>query len=414
MAHMKDDRPRRQTCQTQARPKTPFYRSVWFIGMYVLVVGGGLVSIADSLGFAWTARHQETLVPAGDPPPVATSTPVIPPVPTWPAVLDTAAYNAKMLSLAHYVPPKVASTSAATSTASSTPPTPPAPKPYATATTSVSVSDERWPTATVYPQGDAILPFKRIIAYYGNFYSQKMGVLGEYPKDEVLAKLASTSAMWEKEDPTTPTIPAIQYIAVVAQGQPGADGMWRARMPDSEIQQALEMADTLQGLLILDVQVGKSTLQKELPPLKQWLELPNVELAIDPEFSMKTGRAPGTVIGSFDADDINFAAAYLAEIVRDRKLAPKVLVVHRFTYDMVTNTEDIRPLPEVEIVMDMDGWGDPARKFGTYTRDIEPYPVQFTGMKLFYHADLRPPSTRLLTPAEVLGLTPAPSYIQYQ
>ncbi len=325
--------------------------------------------------------------------------------PAWPAMLDRAAYNAKMLYLAHYTAPR-----AGTSTASSTRVS----FPVATATTSVSVPGDLWPKAAVYPEGGAILPFHRIVAYYGNFYSKQMGVLGEYPREQVLAMLASTSAMWAKADPNTPTIPAIQYIAVVAQGQPGPDGMWRARMPDDQIQKALDMANEVHGLLILDVQVGKSTLQKELPLLTKWLQLPNVELAIDPEFSMKFGNAPGTVIGTFDAADVNYAASFLAGIVNANHLAPKVLIVHRFTYDMVTNTQDIRPLPQVEIVMDMDGWGQPARKFNTYYHVIAPYPVQFTGMKLFYKADLKPPSTRLLTTGEVLGLTPAPIYIQYQ
>ena len=38
-----------------------------------------------------------------------------------------------------------------------------------------------WPVKTVYPNYGALLPFNRIVAYYGNFYSTKMGVLGEYP-----------------------------------------------------------------------------------------------------------------------------------------------------------------------------------------------------------------------------------------
>ncbi len=331
---------------------------------------------------------------------------VAPAQPLWPLPLDKVAYNKRMLALAHYVAPP-SPIPGATSTK-------PVAMPQWTATTSVSIPGALWPKATVYPQGGALLPFKRIVAYYGNFYSTKMGVLGEYSPAVVLAKLASTTEMWAKADPTTPTIPAIQYIAVVAQGQPGPDGKWRARMPDSQIQKALDMANQIHGLLILDVQVGQSTLEQELPPLEKWLKLPNVELGIDPEFSMKYGNAPGTVIGTFNAGDVNYAASFLATIVKENHLAPKVLIVHRFTYDMVTGVSDIRPLPQVEVVMDMDGWGEPARKFNTYKRIIEPYPVQFTGMKLFYHADLKPPSTRMLTPQEVLSLTPTPIYIQYQ
>src|SRR3989344_6460863 len=45
------------------------------------------------------------------------------------------------------------------------------------------VKSHLWPVKTVYPNAGAILPFKRIIAYYGNLYSTKMGVLGQYPQD---------------------------------------------------------------------------------------------------------------------------------------------------------------------------------------------------------------------------------------
>jgi hypothetical protein len=38
----------------------------------------------------------------------------------------------------------------------------------------------RWPVKnTPYPVGGAILPFKRVVAFYGNLYSKKMGILGE-------------------------------------------------------------------------------------------------------------------------------------------------------------------------------------------------------------------------------------------
>ena len=330
-----------------------------------------------------------------------------------PPLLDKVDYNARMLALAHFVAPTSTTTertSDVQTLASTTPPI----LPISTATTTVSVPGRLWPTPTVYPNVGALLPFNRILAYYGNFYSKQMGVLGEYPHNELLAKLASTTALWATADPTTPVIPAVQYIAVVAQSAPGMSGFYRAQMPDSEIDKALVLAREARGILILDVQVGKSTLSAELPELEKYLSLPDVHLAIDPEFSMKFGNAPGTVIGTYDAADINYAAEYLATVVRDNKLPPKILVVHRFTYDMVTNYKKITPLPEVQVVMDMDGWGSQEKKKGTYTHVIAPEPVQFTGLKLFYHADLKPPSLGMLTPEEILALMPAPIYIQYQ
>lgn len=272
----------------------------------------------------------------------------------------------------------------------------------------------RWPVQTVYPNAGALLPFKRVVAYYGNFYSKGMGVLGEYPTEKMLAMLASTTAEWAAADPTTPVVPAIHYIAVVAQATAGRDGNYILRMPDDQIDDALSLANRINGIVFLDVQVGKSTLARELPLLEKYLKMPQVHLAIDPEFSMKYDHRPGTVIGTFDADDVNYAAQYLAVLVQRNRLPPKILVVHRFTKNMVTNYQKILPLPEVQVVMDMDGFGAKDLKRGTYTRVIYSEPVQFAGIKLFYKNDAKPPSTGLLTADEVLRLTPAPIYIQYQ
>jgi hypothetical protein len=129
---------------------------------------------------------------------------------------------------------------------------------------------------------------------------------------------------------------------------------------------------------------------------------------------MREGKKPGVYIGVMDASEINQAIEILSSIVRENNLPPKILIVHRFTEKMVTNATTIRPTPEVQVVMNMDGWGQPSLKLGTHKAVIVPEPVQFTGFKLFYKNDLRAPSTRLLTPKELLELSPRPSYIQYQ
>jgi len=90
-----------------------------------------------------------------------------------------------------------------------------------------------------------------------------------------------------------------------------------------------------------------------------------------------------------------------------------VLVIHRFTKNMVTNYKNIKIRPEVQVVMDMDGWGGPTLKYSTYKQWISREPVQFTGFKLFYKNDVRN-NQRMLTPKEVLALKPQPVYIQYQ
>ncbi len=272
-----------------------------------------------------------------------------------------------------------------------------------------------WPVKKQpYPLAGAILPFKRVIAYYGNLYSKKMGVLGEYPPEQMLKMLDQEVKKWEKADPKTPVQPALHYIAVVAQGDGGKDGKFRYRMPFKQIDSVLKIAAKRKAIVFLDIQVALSDIHSELPLLEPYLKLPNVHLGIDPEFSMKTGAKPGTRIGTYDAADVNYASDFLAKLVRANNLPPKILTVHRFTKKMVTNTQNIKLRPEVQIVMHMDGWGEPELKKGTYRHFIFPEPVQFTGFKLFYKNDLKKAPHQMMTPQDLLKLKPQPVYIQYQ
>jgi hypothetical protein len=277
-------------------------------------------------------------------------------------------------------------------------------------------STGRWPVKQQpYPLPGAILPFKRIVAFYGNLYSKKMGVLGELAPKELMAKMDVEIKKWEKADSTTPVQPALHYIAVVAQGDSGKDGKYRARMPDKQIDSVMSIAKLKENTIIfLDIQVALSRISDELPRLEKYLKKPNVHLGIDPEFSMKSGRKPGTIIGTYDAADINYCADYLSKLVRENHLPPKIFIVHRFTKDMITNSRNIKLHPEVQIVMNMDGWGEPDLKKGTYRYFIYQEPVQFTGFKLFYINDLKKGPGRMLRPDELMKLKPQPIYIQYQ
>jgi hypothetical protein len=277
-------------------------------------------------------------------------------------------------------------------------------------------STGKWPVKAPYPTPGAILPFNRIVAFYGNLYSKKMGVLGEYPKDEMFAKLKGEVKNWQAADPSLPVLPALHYVAVTAQGAPGKDGKYRTRMPLHQIDTIVKWADEIKGISFVDVQVGLSTLPAEVPQLEKYLSMPNVHLAIDPEFAMlgKGGKKPGSVIGTYNADDINWVIDYLTGIVKKNNIPPKILVVHRFTNPMVRDYQRIKRVPQVQIVMDMDGWGDKILKKSSYLLYEKRDPVQFTGFKIFYKNDIRKGADQLYSPKEVLSFQPKPIYIQYQ
>jgi len=126
---------------------------------------------------------------------------------------------------------------------------------------------------------------------------------------------------------------------------------------------------------------------------------------------LKRGGVPGQRIGTYDAADVNYAIRFLSGLVDKHKLPPKILVVHRFTRDGVTNVKKIQLDPRVQFVMHIDGFGAPWVKRDTYWRDIKREPVQFTGWKQFTKLkNDNPPTPR----AEILKLWPEPLYIQLQ
>jgi len=271
-----------------------------------------------------------------------------------------------------------------------------------------------WPPKMPPPLPGSILPGKRVVAYYGNPQSKKMGVLGEYPPEEMLQRLKTEVKRWEAADPSLPVQPALHLIAVVAQEEPGKAGKYRMIMPDTIIQQVYGLAKEANALLFIDIQTGHDDIRNILPRFEWLLKNPDVHLGIDPEFNLiDSGKKPGTKIGSYDAADINYAAGFLQELVKKYRLPPKIFVVHRFTQNGVTNAKNIKLHPEVQLVMNMDGWGAPWLKRDTYKAYIVAEPVQYTGFKLFYHNDTRK-GEPLMTPQEVLKLNPQPLYIQYQ
>jgi len=270
-----------------------------------------------------------------------------------------------------------------------------------------------WPVPMPVPLSGSILPAKRIVAYYGNPLSKRMGILGELPVEQMLARLDTEVAAWKRADPATPVQPALHLVAMVAQGSAGSDGKYRTKMADTLVERVHGWAKRRNGILFLDLQVGLSTIQAEAPRFEKFLMRPDVHLGIDPEFAMKNGALPGKRVGTYDATEINWVIDYLAALVTKYNLPPKVLVIHRFTQRMVTNTARIKLDPRVQVVMHMDGWGAPTLKRDSYKAYIYKEPVQFTGFKIFYKNDTRKGSS-LMTASDLMALTPAPLYIQYQ
>jgi hypothetical protein len=83
----------------------------------------------------------------------------------------------------------------------------------------------------------ALFPKYRIVAYYGNPLAPTLGRPGETPPDQMLARLRRTVDFYTQADPSRPVKPALELITPLAQGSPGEDGLYRARMSSDLIEQ---------------------------------------------------------------------------------------------------------------------------------------------------------------------------------
>lgn len=267
----------------------------------------------------------------------------------------------------------------------------------------------RGPARAAQPAPVPLLATHRIVSLYGTPLAPGLGSLGEQgPAATVARARAQADAYTALSDDRT-VLPALHLIYATAQASPGADGLYLQRLGDDLIAEYVALTRDNGMLLFLDIQMGRSTVERELGLIAGWLAEGHVHVALDPEFAWGPGRTPVESIGALSAGQINTAQALLAAGAQANGLPGKILIIHQFRLDMVTDKAQIVADPWVELVFDMDGFGSPAAKLATWQVVIQGSPVGLPGIKLFYDYD-----QPLLTPAEVLAFEPRPLVIIYQ
>jgi hypothetical protein len=254
----------------------------------------------------------------------------------------------------------------------------------------------------------SVLADHLLVTWYGNPHSRRMGVLGERTGSELAAALRAQGAAYEKFTPKRVLL-AYHLVTVVAQCTPGSDGQYRRRESADVVRSLLADARANGFRLILDVQVGRSSVAAEVAALRPFLGEPDVDLALDPEFAVSDCEVPGKTIGSLYGADVNAALDELERLIADRHLPPKVLIVHQFRWDMLPDKKRIRRSATVDVVLNMDGFGSQALKLSSYRAIMQQGELPFAGIKLFYRQD-----THLFTPGQVMALRPTPSVVIYQ
>lgn len=259
--------------------------------------------------------------------------------------------------------------------------------------------------------GRTLFPDRRVVAFAGAPQDEELGILGIGSLTGAIGKLEQQAKAYSRK--TRPDQPALELISTVVHQDPGRSGRYSERQPRSVVERHLRAARKAKALLILDIQPGRATFTSETARLERYLKEPDVALALDPEWRMGPGQVPGQVIGSVGRAELQASLNRVAKIVKDNRLPPKLVLVHRFTENMIKGLDRIKVPRGVLPVMSIDGVGDRPNKVAKYrllTRDL---PRGWRpGFKLFYKEDKA--AGGLMTPSQVMGLTPRPEVVVYE
>ena len=252
-------------------------------------------------------------------------------------------------------------------------------------------------------------PGRRLVAAYGHPSTPGLGVLGEQGPEEAVERLRSIAAGYGADG--SAILPTFEIIAAVASASAGADGDY-SRVTDHEVIRPWIKTAAANGVyVVLDLQPGRSDFLSQAMLYEEFLRLPHVGLALDPEWRLKPNQVHLRQVGTVDAVEINQVVDWLAGIVREEALPQKLLIVHQFRFSMITNRELIETPPELAVLIHMDGQGPLSAKYDTWnTLTGEPDADRFYwGWKNFYDED-----SPMATPEQVLELSPNIVYVSFQ
>lgn len=258
--------------------------------------------------------------------------------------------------------------------------------------------------------GQVLFPMRRLLALYGYPGTPQLGALGEQGLSASIARIRRIAARYQPLS-RVPVVPAFEIIATVAQANPGPDGSYSYESSLRTLRPWVRRATKAGMYVVLDLQPGRASLLAQARRYRSLLSLPNVGLALDPEWKLQPGELPLRQIGSVGAAEINDVISWLARLTAREGLPQKLLVLHQFRLSMITDERalDTRH-DDLAIVIHMDGQGTPADKLQTWRAVTATAPAGvFFGWKNFYAKD-----HPTLSPVQTMANRPQPVMISYQ
>jgi hypothetical protein len=258
--------------------------------------------------------------------------------------------------------------------------------------------------------GQVLFPDRVIVALYGHPYAAALGVLGEQDLAASIARARKMAAPYRSLT-KVPVIPAFEIIATVAEASAGPCGCYSYETPVSQLLPWVRKATAAGMYVILDLQPGRDNLLAQAKVYKSLLKLPNVGLALDPEWKLQPGQLPLQQIGSVSIGEVNSVVTWLARLTSRYHLPQKLLELHEFRLTMIQNVQQLDTRhTDLSIVINMDGQGTQGDKQQTWDAVVgnAPRGVYF-GWKNFLVKD-----HPMATPGQTMARTPVPVLISYE
>jgi hypothetical protein len=258
--------------------------------------------------------------------------------------------------------------------------------------------------------GEVLFPGREIVALYGTPGDPALGILGHQGLQATIARAKATAAKYRSLS-RTPVVPSLEIIATVAIAGPGPSGTYSHVISVASLRPWVVAAIKAGLYVTLDLQPGRASFLAQAEQYQSLLKLPDVGLALDPEWKLQPGELPLRQIGSVRIAEVNQVASWLAGLTERYHLPQKLLELHEFRLSMISG---IRRLAtgngNLAVVINMDGQGPPRAKQQTWQGVVAGAPRGvFFGWKDFYVKD-RP----MLGPQNTIGRSPVPVVISYQ
>ena len=282
------------------------------------------------------------------------------------------------------------------------------------------------------PNVNAVLPTHRIVAFYAVPGASATGP-AYVLSNAMLTRLKSQGAAYQKLDPAHPVALGIDLVVDVPDRFKGAGGTYSHYVDSGTIDKYVAFCKKNDLLLFLDLNIGWAKPLTVLNHFDNYLKLPFVQVAIDPEWMFpRHNGIPGKNLSNVRASDLNPLIEAVAAMPMQYHVPRKIMIIHQYRGDgdgkanpyapgpsEIADKRNIVNDPRVDLVIHIDsvgGWaGDIALKEGQYKKwvanDMAKYGnFKYGGFKIFYKLEAR---HKLMTPAQVMSMKPAPMVITY-